>query len=520
MKVLIFFSLMILVDVCTTNTPLDPDYQELPDLKEITISEVQKYYRDGIYTVEEVTLYYLDRIQQLDDQGPHLNAVLETNPEALQIARSLDQKLKAGQPLGRLFGVPVILKDNIDTRDKMSTTAGSRAMEGSKPLQDSYIVERLRAEDAIILGKANLSEWANFRGRLSSSGWSGLGGQTRNPYDTTRNPCGSSSGSAVAVSANLCLVAIGTETNGSIVCPSTANGIVGLKPTVGLWSRSGIIPISKTQDTPGPMTRSVADAAITLGACTGLDERDPYTEDGYENAVEDYSQFLNKDGLQGKRIGLFKGTYGEHYKVDTLLDRAVEDMKALGAEFVEIENIAMSNAWPASLEVMLYEYKDGLNKYFKSLGPNAPITSIEELIAFNKSDSIELRHYDQYYLKEAIKKGDLSDTAYQKALKEMHRIMRKEGIDRIMDEHKLDAIVGATGSPAWKTDLINGDHYMLSTSSPAAMAGYPNLTVPMGYIDGLPVGISFFGRAWSEGTLIELAYAYEQETAHRKAPGL
>lgn len=482
------------------------------------ITQIQLGYKDGTHTIKEVVQAYLDRIEEIDKSGPTLNSIIQVNPDAIQVAEELDIEMSEGKIRGPLHGIPVVLKDNIDTHDKMATTAGSRALMNSYPLKDSYIAKQLRDAGAIILGKANLSEWANFRGQLSTSGWSGVGGQTKNPYVLSRNPCGSSSGSAVAVSANLTMLAIGTETDGSIVCPSHSNGIVGIKPTVGLVSRSGVIPISFTQDTPGPMARTVRDAAIFLGALVGVDSADEKTLASQGKFYRDYTQFLKEDGLKGKRIGLYKGPLGINYKVDTLVYQAVDFLKSQGAEIIEIDEISSGNVGDYSFEIMLYEYKDGLNKYFQSLGPDAPIKSVEELIAFNQSDSIELKYFNQRYLDMAQEKGDLTSEEYQEALAKMMKGSREEGIDRVMNEHGLDAIIAPTGSPAWKTDLINGDSFQLGSSSPAAQAGYPNITVPMGYIDELPVGISFFGRAWSEPILLEIAYAYEIGTKHRKTP--
>jgi amidase len=486
--------------------------------EEFTIDQLQQGYANGDFTVTDVVQAYLDRIEAIDDNGPVLNAVIQTNPDALAIAAELDAELKEGKVRGPMHGVPVLLKDNIDTHDRMETTAGSRALSGSHPLQDSYVAMKLREAGAVILGKANLSEWANFRGNLSSSGWSGVGGQTKNPYVLDRNPCGSSSGSGVAVSSNLCMIAIGTETNGSIVCPSTANGIVGIKPTVGLISRSGIVPISFTQDTPGPMARTLTDAAIALGALTGIDTADSKTSASEGKSLTDYTPFLKEDGLKGKRLGWYTSARGRHFKVDTLMQQAVDYIRSQGAEVMEIEDIYSREAGSLSFQVMLYEFKDGLNKYFASLGENAPVRSVEDLIAFNSNDSIELRYYDQELLLEAQRKEGLDSKEFIEALAKMNHLVRDEGIDRVMKENNLDALIAPTGSPAWKTDLINGDSYTVSSSSPAAIAGYPNITVPMGFVDGLPVGISFFGRAWSEPLLIELAYAYETGTRHRQAP--
>lgn len=484
---------------------------------EMTIEELQKGYAEGKFTVRQVTEGYLERIQNIDKSGPELNSLISTNPHALKVADSLDQELQEGFARGPLHGIPVILKDNIDT-ENIATTAGSRALEGSYPDDDAFLTRKLKQAGAIVLAKANLSEWANFRGAMSTSGWSGLGGQVKNPYVLDRNPCGSSSGSGVAVSANLCMVAIGTETNGSIVCPSHANGVVGIKPTVGLISRDGIIPISFTQDTPGPMTRTVTDGAIALGALAGLDSADSKTLAGKDYLTNDYTQFLNDNGLEGKRIGIFTEALGQHYKVDSVFNRAVAFMESQGAEFVEIEQIASSRAGYYSFEIMLYEYKDGLNKYFSSLGEDAPIKSVAELIEFNKTDSLELKYFAQNYLEEANRKAGLESEDYKNKLEQLMKLSRESGLDSVMDANKLDAIVAPTGSPAWKTDWINGDHYQLGSSSPAARAGYPNITVPMGFIGDLPVGISIFGRAWSEPVLLEIAYAYEQGTLHRKEP--
>jgi len=497
--------------------PENDDHESF-HFEEYTISQLRQGYRAGDFNITEVIQAHLDRIESIDKNGPALSAILIVNPDAMEIAESLQEELKQGKNRGALHGIPIVLKDNIDTYDKMPNTAGSRAMENSYPLQDSYMAKKLRDAGAVILGKANLSEWANFRGQLSSSGWSGLGGQTKNPYYLDRNPCGSSSGSAVAVSANLTVLAIGTETNGSIVCPATANGIVGIKPTVGLLSRSGIIPISFTQDTPGPMARSLRDAAICLGALTGVDSTDTKTFASPGNSYTDYTQFLKSNGLEGKRIGWYKRPSDRHFKVDSLMSQAVEKIKELGGEIIDIEMITAADVGRNSFQIMLFEYKDGLNTYFESLGPNAPIKNVEELIAFNKKDSIELQYYNQRYLEMAQEKGDLNSPEYEEALAQMLKGAREEGIDRVMDEHQLDAIIAPTGSPAWKTDWTNGDSFHVGSSSPAARAGYPNITVPMGAVDGLPVGISFFGRAWSEPVLIEVAYAYEQATQHRIIP--
>ncbi|MCX6335505.1 MAG: amidase [Bacteroidia bacterium] len=488
-------------------------------LIEMTISELQQGYRDEKYSITDVVSAYLDRIIAIDINGPSLNSVIKINPDAMKIAGELDREMAEGKIRGPLHGVPVILKDNINTEDNMPTTAGATALRDSYAATDSYIAGKLREAGAVIIAKANLSEWANFRASLSSSGWSGVGGQTRNPYVLDRNPCGSSSGSGVAVSANLCMVAIGTETDGSIVCPSNNNGIVGIKPTVGLLSRSGIIPISFTQDTPGPMSRTVEDAAICLGAMTGMDPNDLKTLSSDGKYLTDYTKFLKAGGLKGKRIGIVKNSGGYSDKIDTLMVQAIKKMASLGAELVEVEAPAAKEYSDAEFQVLLYEFKDGLNKYLGGLGENATVKNLKELIEFNKKDSIELRYFDQKILIESEKKGDLNSAEYLGALEKSQNVTGKEFIDKTMNVNRLDALIAPTGSPAWKTDLINGDHHIGESSSLAAIPGYPAITVPMGFIDDLPVGITFFGKAWSEPVLIEIAYSYEQATRHRKAPG-
>lgn len=505
--------LMLLV-ACQTQS----QYEKL-NLEEITISELQKGYDNGDFTIQDVTAAFLERIAKKDQSGPKLNSMLYINPLALDVAAELDAELLAGKKRGPLHGIPIVLKDNIDTFD-MPTTAGANVLKESVPVQDAYITNKLREAGAVILGKANLSEWANFHSSFSSSGWSALGGQVHNPYDLTRNPCGSSSGPGAAVSANMTVFGIGTETNGSIVCPSTANGLVGIKPTVGLLSRSGIIPISFTQDTPGPMARTVTDAAIALGTMVGIDSADSKTFDSDGNFHTDYTQFLNENGLQGKRIGIWTGSMGGHFKVDTLMYETKRKLEEHGAEVIEIEQISSENIGGDSYQVLLYEFKDGLNKYFESLGDDAPVKNMDKLVEVTLSDPEEMRYFDHDILITANEKGDLTSDEYTKALERMLKYTREEGIDKIMNENNLDAIMAPTGSPAWKTDLTNGDNYSISSSSPAARAGYPNVTVPMGYIDSLPVGVSFFGRAWSEPELIEIAYAFEQATKVRRAPKL
>ncbi|MEI7725716.1 MAG: amidase [Bacteroidota bacterium] len=503
---------------CSQAPKKEVETKRIDGIEEITIAQLQQGYLEGRFTITDVVKAYLTRIDSIDRFGPQLNSVIAINPDALNIAAELDRERVAGKTRGPLHGIPVLLKDNIDTHDKMATTGGSRALQQSFPLADSYVARKLREAGAVIIGKTNLSEWANFRSKFSSSGWSGTGGQTRNPYKLDCNPCGSSSGSGVAVSANLCVIAIGTETNGSIVCPSNNNGIVGIKPTVGLISRSGIIPISFTQDTPGPMARTVTDAVICLGALTGIDATDSKTLQSAGKVSGDYTRFLLKDGLKGKRIGVVRSAMGFHHRVDTLMNRAVAWMKSQGVMVVELKE-PFDDKWEkASMEVMLFEFKDGLNAYFSTLGKDAPVKSLHDLIAFNKSDSVELRYFDQQLLSAADAKGSLDSPSYKKALTTMLKGSREEGMDRLMNLYKLDAMMAPTGSPAWTTDLVNGDHYVGGNSSWAAISGYPSITVPMGMIDGLPVGISFFGRAWSEPVLIEIAYAYEQGTKYRRPP--
>ncbi len=493
-------------------------YDEL-GLEEITVDELQSRYDAGELTARQVVQAYIERIESLDTSGPMLNSVRFVNPNAIAVAEELDQERANGIVRGPLHGVPILLKDNIDTYD-MPTTAGSQFMANSIPPDDAFIVKKLRDAGAIILGKTNLSEWANFHSSYSASGWSGLGGQVRNPYDLDRNPCGSSSGSGAAGAANMATLTIGTETNGSIVCPSGANGLVGLKPTIGLWSRDGIIPISYTTDSAGPMVRTVRDAAILLSALTGVDQTDPKTSESESHIHPDYTQFLNADGLNGKRIGFYTGPMGTSFRVDTLMNHNIRLLEGKGATIVRIERLPETNIGGESYQVLLYEFKDGLNKYFASLGERAPIRSIEHLAELTKADPTETALFDRDIIFQAAAKGGLDSEEYTNALERMLRFSREEGIDKVMREHNLDAIVSPTGSPAWVTDHINGDNYSISSSSPSARAGYPVITVPMGYIDGLPVGISFFGTAWSEPILLEIAYAYEQATQHRRAPEL
>jgi amidase len=489
-------------------------------MEEMTMIELQEKMDSGMYSARTITEMYLARIEELDRQGPALNAILELNPDALAIADSLDAERKAKGARGPLHGIPVLLKDNFDTADQMMTTAGSLALAGSIAPQDSFVAQRLREAGAVILGKANLSEWANFRSTHSTSGWSSRGGQTRNPYALDRNPCGSSSGSAVAVAANLCAVAIGTETDGSIICPSQANSIVGIKPTLGLVSRSGIIPIAHSQDTAGPMARTVSDAAILLGALTGVDSRDPVTQESRGKSYTDYTQFLDPNGIRGARIGVARNFFGFHEKVDRIMDSCIEEMKRLGAEMVDPANVETAGKLrDTEFEVLLYEFKADLNNYLAGLGPDTPVHSLKEIIEFNEGNREKVMPYfGQEIMLMAEEKGPLTSEDYLEALQKNHRLSRAEGIDATLREHRLDAIVTPSGGPPWLTDLVNGDHHSRGSSSPAAVAGYPNITVPAGYISGLPVGISFFGGAYQEPVLIKLAFAFEQATKIRRPP--
>jgi amidase len=490
------------------------------EFDEITIAELQAGMTAGKYSARSIAEKYLARIDQIDKHGPAINSVIEINPDALSIAESLDAERKDKSARGPLHGVPVLIKDNIDTADRMATTAGSLAMVGSKPPKDSTVAQKLRDAGAVILGKTNLSEWANIRSGHSTSGWSGRGGQTRNPYCTDRNPCGSSAGSGAATAANLCAGSIGTETDGSIVCPSSTNGIVGIKPTVGLLSRTGIIPISHTQDTPGPMCRTVRDAATMLGALTGIDAEDHATDDSREKSYTDYTQFLKADGLRGARIGVVRRNFGFHEGVDKVMEEALQAMKKEGAILVDPAVIETAGKFGATeFTVLLYELKADLNAYLARLGPNTPMNTLQDLIDFNEHNrEKEMPFFGQDTFLKAQEKGPLTTQEYLDAIKNNFQLARKEGIDATMDKDKLDALVAPSGGPAWIIDHVNGDYFGGGSSGAAAVAGYPNVTVPAGFVSGLPVGVSFFGRAWSEPLLIRLAYAFEQVTKVRKAP--
>jgi amidase len=487
------------------------------EFSEITIKELQNKMQAGKCTARSVAQAYLDRIAAIDIAGPLLRSVIELNPDALTIADALDAERKNGKVRGSMHGIPVLIKDNIDTADKMQTTAGSIALEGNIAGTDAFIVQKLRESGAVILGKTNLSEWANFRSDRSSSGWSSRGGQTKNPYILDRSPCGSSSGSGVAVAASLCVVAIGTETNGSIACPASMNGVVGIKPTVGLLSRSGIIPISKTQDTAGPFARTVTDAAILLGALAGVDPKDSITEESKGKARADYSKYLDVNGLRGKRIGVEKSFLKKHEAVDKLLRTALEQMKKLGADIVELDFMQMNNTDGAETTVLEFEFKDGLNNYLAS--SNAKVKSLEELIAFNKKNEAKaMPHFKQETFESSQARGDLSDQKYLAALSKIKNV--RGLIDKVLQDNKLDALCGPATGPSWCIDPVNGDFWTgYGTYGPAALAGYPSITLPMGNVEGLPVGLSFLGKAYDEPGLIGIAYAYEQTSHHRTIPG-
>lgn len=488
---------------------------------EATIAELAQAQAEGRLTARALTEAYLARIEAIDRSGPRINAVIECNPDALAIAAALDEERAASGTRGPLHGIPVLLKDNIDTADRMRTSAGSLALAESIAPRDAGVVQRLRAAGAVILGKTNLSEWANFRSTRSTSGWSGRGGQTRNPHALDRNPCGSSSGSGAAVAANLCAAAVGTETDGSIICPANACGVVGIKPTVGLVSRSGIIPISATQDTAGPMARNVADAAALLTAMVGIDERDPATAARRGRSAADYTVHLDRGALRGARLGVVQSMFGANAHVRRLVATALADLQRQGAVLVDpVEMPTQGKFDEDEYTVLLYEFKAGLDAYFASLGPAAPVKSLAGLIAWNERNAArEMPWFGQEILIESQAKGPLSSPEYLEARDRCRRLAGAEGIDAVMDHHRLDALVAPSGGPAFPTDLVNGDHYTgVGSSSFAAVAGYPHVTVPAGEVFGLPIGLSFFGRAWSEPRLIALAYSYEQATHRRRPP--
>jgi amidase len=502
--------------------PAQPRSAEIKpfELDEVTVADLQAGMKSGKFTARSLVEKYTARIGEIDKSGPAINSIIELNPDAAEIADALDRERKAKGTRGPMHGVPVFIKDNIGTADKMMTTAGSLALVGSKPPKDSFVAQKLRAAGAVILGKTNLSEWANIRSSHSTSGWSGRGGLTRNPYALDRNPCGSSSGTGAGISANLCAVGIGTETDGSIVCPSSANGLAGIKPTVGLVSRSGIIPISHTQDGAGPMCRTVRDAATLLGVLTGVDPEDSATGASQGNSYTDYTKFCDPAGLKGARIGVARKYFGFNDAVDALMQRSLDAMKKEGAILVDPADIETQGKFGDSeFLVFLYELKSDLNAYLARLGPSAPVHTLKEVIDFNERNrQKEMPYFGQDIFIKSEAKGPLTEKEYVDALAKNRQLARVEGIDALMDKHRLDAIVGPTGGPAWLTDFINGDAFSGGSSSAAAVAGYPNINVTAGYLSGLPVGISFFGRAWSEPTLIRLAYAFEQTTRARQAP--
>jgi amidase len=503
------------------SVPAAPPAEVQPfELDEITIADLQDGMRSGKYTAHSLAEMYSARIDEIDKHGPAINSVLELNPDALSIATSLDEERKAKGPRGPLHGVPVLIKDNIDTADRMMTTAGSLALVGSKPKKDSFVAQQLRSAGAVILGKTNLSEWANIRSSHSTSGWSGRGGLTKNPYALDRNPCGSSSGTGAGISANLAAVGIGTETDGSIVCPSSSNGLAGIKPTIGLVSRSGIIPISHSQDSAGPMCRSIRDAAILLSALTGVDPLDSATAGSQGKSFTDYTRFCDPNGLKGARIGVARKYFGFSDAVDALMEQALDAMKKQGATLVDPADIETLGKFDdTELLVFMYELKADLNAYLSNLGPSAPVHTLKEIIEFNDHNrEKEMPYFGQDLFLKSEAKGPLTEKPYLEAIDKNHRLARTEGIDATMDKYHLDAIVAPTGGPAWLTDLVNGDHVAGGSSNAAAVAGYPNINVTAGLISGLPVGISFFGRAWSEPTLIRLAYAFEQTTKARRSP--
>ncbi len=489
-------------------------------LDDLTIAAAQAEFSAGRLTARALTEHYLMRIRTLDADGPRINSVIEVNPDALAHADAADAARAAGKVLGPLHGMPMLLKDNVDTGDRMSTSAGSLALADHHARRDAAVVQRLRASGAVILGKTNLSEWANFRGNKSSSGWSGRGGQTKNPHALDRSPCGSSAGSGAAVAADFCIAAVGTETDGSIICPASLNGIVGLKPTVGLVSRTGIIPISASQDTAGPMARTVRDAATLLNAMVGRDATDAAMRGAPAGLPVDYTRTLSADGLRGMRIGVARNYFGFDTRVDRLMDDAIRLMRDRGATIIENANVPNADKYGTpEFEVLLHEFKAGLNAYLGALPATVPIHSLAELILWNeKNQESELQWFGQEILSQAQKRGPLSSQVYRRARETCVRLSRREGLDAVLKRTRCDVLVGPTGGPAWVIDLVNGDHFGGGVSTAPAVAGYPHLTVPAGRVAGLPVGISFFGAAWSEPQLLRAGFAFEQATLHRVRP--
>jgi amidase len=513
---------VVLLAGCAGNSPRPAPAATPFPLEELTIREQQDAMASGRYTSRRLVELYLQRIDEIDRSGPMLRSISDLNPDALRLADELDAERRQGRVRGPLHGIPIVIKDNIDTADKMPTTAGSLALEGASAPRDAFLVERLRAAGAVLLGKASLSEWANFRSMHSTSGWSARGGQVRNPYALDRNPCGSSSGSGVAVAANLAAAAVGTETDGSITCPGSVNGIVGIKPTLGLVSRAGVIPIAHSQDTAGPMARTVTDAAILLTAMTGRDPRDPVT-DRAEGRLQDYAAGLDAAALKGARIGVSRAVhFGYSPEADRVVEAAIAVMKAQGAVIVDPVEIPMLTRLDAcEMEVLQYEFKADLNAYLAARGPTARVRTLADLIAFNRREQArEMPFFGQDLFEAAEKKGPLTSEEYRTNLANCQRWAGPEGIDAVVTTHRLDALVAPTTTPAWPIDHVNGDHVRGASTTVAAVAGYPHLTVPAGDVTGLPVGLSFFGPAWSDARLIRLAYAFEQATRHRRAPKL
>ena len=485
-----------------------------------SVADLSAMLKRGAINSRDLTQRFLTRIAQMDKTGVAINAVIELNPDALAIADQRDAERNAGMTVGPLHGIPVLIKDNIGSADKMRTSAGSLALANSTPAKDAFIVERLRAAGAVLLGKTNLSEWANFRSTRSTSGWSGRGGQTRNPYVLDRNPCGSSSGTGAAIAATFATVGIGSETDGSIICPSAICGLVGIKPTVGLWGRSGIIPISASQDTAGPMARSVADAAALLGILTGVDPRDDATIASRGRSSTNYATFLDAAGLKGARIGVARGLAGFNDAVDARFNEAIAALRSAGATVIDPVKLTTAGKFDDAERIVLdYEFKAGLNAYLASLGKDAPVGTLAELIAWNEREKArEMPWFGQETFIRSQKCGPLTDKKYLDARAKCIRLTRTEGIDAVMQKHKLEAIIMPSNQPAWTTDLLNGDHFTGGSTSFAAVSGYPSITVPMGLVGELPVGLSFMARAWEEGKLITLAYAFEQATKLRRAP--
>jgi amidase len=490
------------------------------DYAELGVRELGRRMAAGELTSKALTGWYLGRIAAVDDAGPTLAAVVEVNPEALAIAERLDAERAAGRVRGPLHGIPVLIKDNIDTADRMRTTAGSLALETHVATSDAAVVARLREAGAVILGKTNLSEWANFRSEHSTSGWSSRGGQTRNPYVLDRNPCGSSSGTGAAIAASLATVGVGTETDGSIVCPSGANGLVGIKPTLGLVSRTGIIPIAHSQDTAGPMARSVEDAVILLAALRGVDGADPATAAATPHLEDDLVAALDGATLRGRRIGVVRQFFGFDARVDAAMEAAIATLRREGAEIVDpVELPNFRGYGRQEFTVLLHEFKHGLERYLAERAPDVPVRTLADLIAFNTREAARTQPwFGQDLLEAAQATQGLDAPEYRAALAEAKRLSGPEGIDAALAAHGLDALLAPTNGPAWTTDPVNGDHFGGGSSQPAAVAGYPNITVPAGQVHGLPVGVSFFGAAWSEPTLIGIAHAFERAQPARKPP--